>query len=166
MRGDIWPSQSVCCNAVVLVRKKDGGLHFCTDFCCLNTCMKKGLLPLAKDSGGVRESGRCWTFFLPGPKVGILANKNGGGIKTVYYLYGWQFGFFERNCMPFGLCNAPATLQQLMQNCLSQLNLIYYLIYLDDIVIFLWTAEEHLHQLFLVFWVKTKKLTGQDTWLN
>ena len=45
----------------------------------------------------------------------------------------------------------PATFQQLMQNCLEELNLIYCLIYLDDIVIFLHTAEEHLHHLHVVF---------------
>ena len=53
--------------------------------------------------------------------------------------------------MPFGLCNAQATFQQLMQNCLGELNLIYCLIYLDDIVIFSHTAEEHLHHLHVVF---------------
>ena len=53
--------------------------------------------------------------------------------------------------MPFGLCNAPATFQQLMQNCLGKLNLIYYLIYLDNVVIFSQTAEEHIHQLEVVF---------------
>ena len=37
-----------------------------------------------------------------------------------------------------------------MQNCLGELNLIFCLIYLDDIVIFLWMAEEHLHQLQVV----------------
>ena len=39
--GTIRPSQSAWCNAMVLVRKKDGGLWFCIGFCCLNTCMKK-----------------------------------------------------------------------------------------------------------------------------
>ena len=34
--GAIHPSQSPWCNAVMLVRKKDGGLHFCIDFCKLN----------------------------------------------------------------------------------------------------------------------------------
>ena len=38
-----------------------------------------------------------------------------------------------------------------MQNCLSELNLIYCIIYLDDIIMFLWTAEEYLHQLCMVF---------------
>ena len=38
-----------------------------------------------------------------------------------------------------------ATFQQLMQNCLDELNLIYCLIYLDNLIVFLQTAEEHLH---------------------
>ena len=44
-----------------------------------------------------------------------------------------------------------ATFQRLMQNCLSELKLIYCLIYQDDIVIFLWTAKEHLHSVHVVF---------------
>ena len=38
-----------------------------------------------------------------------------------------------------------------MQNCLGKLNLVYCLIYLDDIIMFLQTAEEHLHWLCMVF---------------
>ena len=53
--------------------------------------------------------------------------------------------------MPFGLCNAPATFQWLMQNCMGELNFIYCLIYLDDLIVFLRTAEEHLHHLRVVF---------------
>ena len=58
-----------------------------------------------------------------------------------------NFGFFECNCMPFRLCNGPVMFQRLMQNCLGELNLIYCLIYLDNIIMFLKTAEEHLHRL-------------------
>ena len=53
--------------------------------------------------------------------------------------------------MPFGLCNALAMFQRLMQNCLCELNLIYCLFYLDNIIIFSQTAEEHLHRLHVVF---------------
>ena len=60
-------------------------------------------------------------------------------------------GFFECDHMRFGLCNALVTFQRLMQNCLGKLNLIYCLIYLDDVVLFLQMAEEHLHQLLVVF---------------
>ena len=53
--------------------------------------------------------------------------------------------------MPFGLCNALATFQRLMQNCMGELNFIYCLIYLDDLIVFLQTVEEHLHRLCVVF---------------
>ena len=44
--GAIRPSQSTWCNAVMLVRKKDGSLCFCIDFQCLNSCTKKDSYPL------------------------------------------------------------------------------------------------------------------------
>ena len=47
--------------------------------------------------------------------------------------------------MPFGLCNTLATFKWLMQNCMGELNFICCSIYLDDLIVFLWTAEEHLH---------------------
>ena len=62
-----------------------------------------------------------------------------------------NLGFFKCDCMPFGLCNVPSTFQQLMQNCLGKLNLIYCLTYLDDLIVFLQTMEEHLHWLQVVF---------------
>ena len=62
-----------------------------------------------------------------------------------------NIGFFECDCMLFGLCNMPAMFQRLMQNCLMELNLTYCLIYLDNIVLFSQTAEEHLHCLSIIF---------------
>ena len=62
-----------------------------------------------------------------------------------------NLGFFKCDHMLFGLCNAMATFQQLMQNCLSELSLIYCLIYLDNIMVFSQTAEEHLHKLCIIF---------------
>ena len=70
-----------------------------------------------------------------------------------------NFGLFQCDCMPFGLCNVPATFQWLMQNCLGELNLIYCLIYLDDLIIFSETAEEHLHRLCVAFdWLREYNL--------
>ena len=63
-----------------------------------------------------------------------------------------NLGFFECDCIPFGLCNAPVTFQQLMQNCLGELNLIYCLIYLDNLIVFSQTAKEHLNQLHVMFY--------------
>ena len=49
--------------------------------------------------------------------------------------------------MPYGLCNAPATFQRLMQNCLGELNLKYALIYLNNVIVYSETEEEHLVRL-------------------
>ena len=62
-----------------------------------------------------------------------------------------NLGFFECDRMPFGLCNMPATFQRLMQNCMGELNFVYCLIYLDDLIVFSRTTEEHLHLLRVVF---------------
>ena len=53
--------------------------------------------------------------------------------------------------MPFGLCNAPPTFQCVMQNCLGKLNLTYCLIYLDDVIVFSDTPDEHLRRMCVVF---------------
>ena len=44
--------------------------------------------------------------------------------------------FYESTCMPFGLCNTPATFQCLMQNTLGELNLTYCIIYFGDMITF------------------------------
>ena len=62
-----------------------------------------------------------------------------------------SMGIFEFLWMPYGLCNAPATFQWLMQNCLGELNLTYALIYLDDVIVFSRTEEDHLVRLRAVF---------------
>ena len=53
--------------------------------------------------------------------------------------------------MPFGLTNAPATFQHLMENCLGDLHLNWCIIYLDDIIVYSKTPEEHLERLKAVF---------------
>ena len=58
-----------------------------------------------------------------------------------------SMGVYEFLRMPYGLCNAPATFQHLMQNCLGELNLTYALIYLDDVIVYSKTEEEHLVRL-------------------
>ena len=62
-----------------------------------------------------------------------------------------NLGFYEFTQMPFGLCNAPATFQRLMQNTLGELNLIYCIIYLNDVIVFGHMEEEHLERLQVVF---------------
>ena len=75
--GAIRPSQSAWCNAVVLVRKKDGGLHFCIDFQCLNAHMKKDSYPLPRIQEALESLVGGWSLFLPGSEIQILADKDG-----------------------------------------------------------------------------------------
>ena len=65
--------------------------------------------------------------------------------KYTTFTVGMLF-FFQCEHMPFGLCNAPATFQHLMQSCLGELNFATCLVYLDD-VIFAATQEEYLDRL-------------------
>ena len=53
-------------------------------------------------------------------------------------------GFYECVHMPFGLTNTPVTFQHLMETCLGELHLNWCIIYLDDIIIFSKTPQEHL----------------------
>ena len=62
-----------------------------------------------------------------------------------------SMGLYECESMPFWLCNALPTFQRLMQNCLGELNLTYCLIYLDDVIVFSDTPEEHLWRMHVVF---------------
>ena len=147
----ICPNQSAWCNTVVLVRRKDSCLHFCIDFQHLNTHMKKDLYPLPRIQEALESLVGAGHFSCLDLKSGFWQIKMDESSKQYTAFTVGKLGFFECDHMPFGLCNAPATFQQLRQNCLGELNLIYCLIYLDDIVMFLHTAGEHLHHLCIVF---------------
>ena len=135
---------------VVLVRKKDGGLHFCIDFCHLNAHMKKDSCPLPRIQEALESMVRAGHFSCLELKSGFWQIKMEEASKQYTAFTVGNLGFFECDCVPFGLCNALVMFQWFMQNCLGKLNLIYYLIYLDDIIMFLWMAEEHLHHLCVV----------------
>ena len=141
----IRPSQSAWCNAVVLVQKKDGSLWFCIDFHCLNAHTKKDSYPLPRIQEALESLVGAGHFSCLDLKSGFWQIKMDEASKQYTTFTVGNLGFFECNCMPFGLCNMPVTFQWLMQNCLGELNLIYCLIYLDDLIVFSWTAKEYLH---------------------
>ena len=149
--GAIRPSQSAWCNAVVLVWKKDGGLQFCINFCHLNACMKKDSYPLPRIQEVLESLVGVGHFSCLDLKSGFWQIKMEEALKQYTAFTLGNLGLFKCDCMPFGLCNAPATFQQLMQNCLGKLNLIYCFMYLDNLIVFLQTAKEYLHQLHVVF---------------
>ena len=107
--GTIRPSQSAWCNVVVLVRKKDGGLQFCIDFCHLNAHTEKDSYPLPRIQEALESSVGAGHFSCLDLKLGFWQIKMEEASKQYTAFTVGNFGFFECNCMPFGLCNAPAT---------------------------------------------------------
>ena len=141
----IRPSQNVWCNAMVLVQKKDGSLCFCIDFRCLNACTKKDSYPLPRIQESLESLVGAGHFSCLDLKSGFWQIKMDKVSKQYTTFTVGNLGFLECDRMPFRLCNAPATFQWLMQNCMGELNLIYCLIYLDNLIVFSQMAEEHLH---------------------
>ena len=145
--GSIKPSNSAWSNVVILVRKKDGGLRFCIDFRHLNSHTKKDAFPLPQIHDTISA--------LKGSKYYITVDLLSGFWQTPMAAESKQYtaftvcmlGFYECECMLFGLCNAPATFQHLMQNCLGELNYTTCLVYLDDVVVYSSMQEEQLDQL-------------------
>ena len=149
--GAIHLSQFPWCNVVVLVQKKDGTLHFCVDFRHLNTCMKKDSYPLPQIQEALESMVGSVHFSSMDFKLGFWQIKMAPGSQQYTAFTVGNLGFYEFTHMPFGLCNAPTMFQHLMQNTLGELNLTYCVIYLDDVIVFGHTEEEHLECLCMVF---------------
>ena len=149
--GVIRPSNSPWCNAVVLVRKKDGSLHFCIDFRRLNSLTVKDSHPLPRICETLESLAGAahYTTFDMNSGFWQVPMDDESKQYTAFTL--GSMGLYECESMPFWLCNAPPTFQRLMLNCLGELNLTYCLIYLDNVIIFSRTEEEHLERMRVVF---------------
>ena len=126
--GPIRPSNSPWCYAVVLVRKKDGSLCFCIDFRRLNALTRKDshrLPQIGETLDSLQGSAYYSMFDLTSGFWQVPMDEESRQYTT--FTLG-SMGLFECERMPFGLCNAPATFQRLMQSCLGELNLTYCLI--------------------------------------
>ena len=149
--GVVRPSNSPWCNTVVLVRKKDGSLHFCIDFRRLNALTVKDSHPLphiCETLESLAGAAHYSTFDLDSGFWQVPMDKESK--QYTGFTLG-SMGPYECKSMPFGLCNSPPTFQRLMQNCLGELNLTYCLIYLDDVIVFSEMPEEHLQRMRVFF---------------
>ncbi|GFT29538.1 retrovirus-related Pol polyprotein from transposon 17.6 [Trichonephila clavipes] len=69
-------------------------------------------------------------------------------------------GLYEFKVMPFGLCNAPSTFERMMDNLLRHFKWTMCLCYLDDIIVFSETFEDHLIRLRLVLKMSSGSCNG------
>ena len=145
--GAIRRSNSPWASPVVLVKKKDGSLRFCIDLWKLNARTIKDAYSLPR----IEESLDC----LNGASIFTSLDLKSGywqvelddkSIPLTAFTVG-PLGFYECIRMPFGLTNAPATLQCLMESCLGEMHLNWCIIYLDNVIIFSKTPEEHIKRL-------------------
>ena len=149
--GVVQPSNSPWCNAVVLVKKKDGSLHFCIDFRRLNALTVKDSHPLpciCETLESLAGATHYLTFDLNSGFWQVPMDEESKQY-TAFTL--GSMSLYECKSMPFRLCNALPHFQRLMQNCLGELNLTYCLIYLDDMIVFSEMPEEHLQRMQVVF---------------
>ena len=149
--GAIRKSQSPWASAVVLVRKKDGALRFCIDLRRLNARTIKDAQTLPRIEDSLDSLNGSVIFTSLDLKSGYWqVELDEESIPYTAFTVG-PLGFYECLRMPFGLTNAPATFQRLMENCLGDLHLIWCKIYLDDIIVYSKTPEEHLQRFEAVF---------------
>ena len=147
----IRPSNSPWASPVLMVKKKDGSLRFCVDFRQLNATTVKDAHPLPWiDDLLDALHGTCWfsTLYLKSGywQVPIMERDKE---KTAFCTSSGQL--YEFNQVPFGLCNSPVTFSRLMDRVLAGLHWETCLFYLDDIIVFSSTWEEHLARLRQVF---------------
>ena len=149
--GVVQPSNSPWCNAVILVRKKDGSLHFCIDFRRLNALTVKDSHPLPRICETLESLAGVAHYSTFDLNSGFWQVPMDEESKQYTAFTLGSMGLYECESMPFRLCNTPPTFQRLMQNCLGKLSLTYCLIYLDDMIVFSEMPEEHLQRMRVVF---------------
>jgi hypothetical protein len=141
-KGFIQSSRSPAGAPILFVKKKDGTLRLCVDYRGLNKITRKNRYPLPLISN-LLDRLRTANYFS---KIDLRGAYNlvriapGDEWKTAFRT---RYGSYEYQVMPFGLCNAPATFQQFMNEVFADLLDINVIIYLDDILIFSENLEIH-----------------------
>ena len=149
--GAIHRSTSPWASHVVLVCKKDGSLQFCIDLRKLNnqTIKDAQSQPRIEDSLNCLDGATIFTSQDLQSSYWHVEMTEDSKPLTAFTV--GPLGFYECVQMPFGLTNAPATFQHLMEICLGKIHLKWCIIYLDDIIVFSKTPEEHIERLRGVF---------------
>ena len=142
-------SSSPWASPVVLVRKKDGSTCFCIDYRKVNAVTHKDAYPLPRvDDTQDTLAGTKWFTTLDLSGYWHVEVEPSNKQKTTFCT---TEDLYEFNAMPFRLCNAPATFQQLMDMVLAGIQWSSCLVYLDDIIVVGKTFEEHPRNLAQIF---------------
>ena len=149
--GVIEPSESPWAAPVVLVRKKDGTLRYCIDYRRLNTVTKKDSYPLPNIQDCLDSLDGAKYFSSMDLCSGYWQVQLSEDAKDKTSFYGAGGGLWRFKVMPFGLCNAPATFERLMERVLGQLQWQICLCYIDDILIYSRSVVQHMEHLRTVF---------------
>ncbi|MBW0557241.1 hypothetical protein O181_096956 [Austropuccinia psidii MF-1] len=141
-KGFIRPSSSSTGAPSLFVKKKDGGLHLCVDYCTLNAVTRKNKYPVPPINQllNIFNGSSIFSKIDLHGAYKLLRIKNGDEHLTAFRT---KYGSFENLVMPFGLTNAPASFKNLGNDIFQDLLDVYVVVYLDDIMVFSKSEEEH-----------------------
>lgn len=138
----IRPSHSNFAAPVLIVKKPDGGLRVCVDYRALNavTIKNRNAPPLIRETLARLCAAKVYTKFDIIAAFNEIRVRPGDEEKTAFIT---RYGLFEYVVMPFGLCNAPGTFQSMINDILRPYLDDFCTAYLDDILIYSNSVEEH-----------------------
>ncbi|GBG63083.1 hypothetical protein CBR_g36568 [Chara braunii] len=141
-KGWIRPSSSPFGAPVLFVPKKEGELRMCIDYRGLNAITVKNAEPLPRIDDLLDRVQGCKYFSKIDLKSGYhqIEVHPDDQYKTAFRT---RYGHYEFIVMPFGLTNAPATFQRCMNDLFRPWLDKFVVVYLDDILVFSETLQEH-----------------------
>jgi transposase InsO family protein len=141
--GVIEPANSEWASPVVLITKKDGSIRFCVDYRKLNALTVRDTYPLPRMDDYLDCLGEAQLFTTLDCNSGYwqipVAREDRD--KTAFVTH---CGIHRFTRMPFGLVNAPATFQRALDMIVAGVKWKYALVYLDDVIIYSRSFNEHL----------------------